>query len=221
MQLTCGEHSLIIDPFLTGNQLAKSTAESIQVQHILITHAHADHVGDALAIARRLHATIICNFDLALILQHEAPDVNFRDMQIGGKMITPFGRVKMTIAHHGSTYESDPPQSAGPSTGFVVTLGGMHIYHAGDTGLFLDMKLIGELDPIDLACLPIGDLYTMGIDDAAHAVSFLNPRYVLPIHYNTFPVIQADVSEFEKRSQAKCPSAVVWPMKPGEIRTLS
>jgi L-ascorbate metabolism protein UlaG (beta-lactamase superfamily) len=132
-------------------------------------------------------------------------------MHIGGAHAFDFGRVKLTIAHHGGG-GPDPARYTGPAVGFLITLGGKIVYHPGDTGLFYDMKLIGELNPIELAFLPIGDNYTMGIEDAVRAVEFLRPRRVVPMHYDTFPVTAADPQAFA----AQVREAQVVVLRPGE-----
>lgn len=192
--LTDGDHRLIIDPFLSGNEKAAVKPEEIEVDHVLVSHGHGDHVGDAISIAKRCGATIIANYELANLCAKEG--VNVHPMHIGGAHEFPFGRVKLTIAHHGGGYGEDASVYTGPPVGFLITLGGKVIYHPGDTGLFLDMQLIGEMNQIELAFLPIGDNFTMGIDDAVKAVQFLRPRRVVPIHYDTFDVIKADPNEF-------------------------
>jgi L-ascorbate metabolism protein UlaG (beta-lactamase superfamily) len=120
-------------------------------------------------------------------------------MHIGGSHAFDFGRVKLTIAHHGGGYGPDASRYTGPPVGFLVTIGGKVIYHPGDTGLFYDMKLIGEMNKIDLAFLPIGDNFTMGIDDAVKAAEFLQAKQVVPFHYDTWPLIEANPDEFAKR----------------------
>jgi len=192
--LTEGDHRLIIDPFLTGNDKATVRPEEIEVDHVLLTHGHGDHVGDAISIAKRCGATIIANYELALRCAKEG--VNVHPMHIGGAHDFPFGRVKLTIAHHGGGFGEDASIYTGPPVGFLVTIGGKTVYHPGDTGLFLDMQLIGEMNQIELAFLPIGDNFTMGIDDAVKAVELLRPRRVVPMHYDTFDVIKADPNEF-------------------------
>jgi L-ascorbate metabolism protein UlaG (beta-lactamase superfamily) len=207
--LTQGSHKLIIDPFLSGNPLAPVTSQEVDVTHILVTHGHGDHVGDALAIAKRTGATIISNFELASLCQKKG--ANAHPMHVGGAHQFEFGRVKLTIAHHGGGYGDDLIYT-GPPVGFLVTLGGKTVYHPGDTGLFYDMKLIGDMNEIDLAFLPIGDNFTMGIDDAVKAVEFLRPKVVVPIHFNTFPLIAAGPDEFAKK--VKGTRVVI--LKPGD-----
>ncbi|RKX27156.1 MAG: metal-dependent hydrolase [Candidatus Zixiibacteriota bacterium] len=209
--LSEGTHKLIIDPFLTGNPQAAAKPDEIEAGHVLVTHGHGDHVGDAVAIAKKNSATIIANFELANLCGKEGAE--FHPMHIGGGHDFDFGRVKMTIAHHGGGYGEDASRYTGPPVGFLVTIGGKTVYHAGDTGLFYDMKLIGEMNKIDLAFLPIGDNFTMGIDDAVKAVEFLRPARVVPIHYDTFPVIEADPNEFAKKVGKLAEVAI---LKPGD-----
>ncbi len=195
--LTDGTNNLIIDPFLTGNDLAAAKPGEIKADFVLISHGHGDHVGDGVDIAKHNNATVIANYELANLLGGEGCTVH--PMHIGGAHEFPFGRVKLTIAHHGGGYGPDASRYTGPPVGFLVTIGGKTVYHPGDTGLFYDMKLIGEMNSIDLAFLPIGDNFTMGIDDAVKAVEFLNPKKVVPMHYDTFDIIAADPNEFVKR----------------------
>ncbi len=194
---------LIIDPFLTGNPMAAVKAEDVRVDWVLLTHGHGDHLGDSISIAKRNNATIIAPFELATYCQNN--DCKVHPMHIGGGYNFPFGRVKLTIAHHGSAADlgGDALAYMGNPCGFVVTIGGKNIYHAGDTGLFLDMQLIGEMTPLDVALLPIGDNFTMGVDDAVKATELLKPKLVIPMHYNTFDVIKADPQEFKQKAEAK------------------
>ncbi len=188
---------LIFDPFISGNPLAPIQPDEIEVDYVLLTHGHGDHFGDGLEIAKRNNAVIIAPFELAMACGKQGAEVH--PMHIGGSFQFPFGRVKLTIAHHGSGADlgGDTFAYMGNPCGFVVTLDGKTLYHAGDTGLFLDMKLIGELDPLDVALLPIGDNFTMGIDDAVKAVEFLKPKTAVPMHFNTFDLIQADPQNFK------------------------
>ena len=197
-----GDTRLVIDPFLSGNPLAKEKPENIKVQYVLLTHGHGDHLGDGIAIARANHATIIAPFELATACEKKGCQTH--PMHIGGAHEFPFGRVKLTIAHHGSgaDFGGDSLAYMGNPCGFLVTMAGKTVYHAGDTGLFLDMQLIGEMNRIDTALLPIGDNFTMGIDDAVKAVEFLKPGLTIPMHYNTFDVINADANEFKRKVQS-------------------
>lgn len=205
-----GEHKLIIDPFLTDNPQAAAKAEDVEAGWVLVTHGHGDHIGDAVAIAKRNNATIVANFELANMCAKEG--VNVHPMHIGGRFDFDFGWVKLTIAHHGGGHGEDASRYTGPPVGFLINIGGKTLYHPGDTGLFYDMKLIGELNDIALAFLPIGDNFTMGVDDAAKAVEFLQPGIVVPFHYGTWPVIDSDPEKF----RAKVKGSEVIILKPGE-----
>lgn len=211
-QLETDGTTLIIDPFLTGNPKAAKKAEDIHCNYVLITHGHGDHVGDAVTIAKRNNATIIANYEVATYCG--AQGVNAHPMHIGGGHAFPFGKVKLTIAHHGSGLQTDDGQMLymGNPAGLLIQLEGKWVYHAGDTGLFYDMKLIGERTPIDLALLPIGDNFTMGIDDAVQAAEFLQPKTVVPMHYGTFDVIDVDPNEFISKAKAKGLNARLLPV---------
>ncbi|PLX24142.1 MAG: metal-dependent hydrolase [Ignavibacteria bacterium] len=194
-----GTHTVVIDPFLTGNPTAPLAVDSVKAQYVVLTHAHGDHLGDALDIAEKQNALIIAVNELANYASEKG--VNAHNMHIGGAYNFPFGRVKFTIAHHGSS--SPEGLYMGEPAGVVITMGGKTLYHCGDTGLFLDMQLIGERDHIDCMMAPIGDNFTMGIDDAVKAVEFVKPGLAIPIHYNTFPVIAADPQVFAKKVEAQ------------------
>ena len=160
--------------------------------------ARPDHLGDGLDIAKRNDALVIAVDELA---KHAVSQgVRAHNMHIGGAWNFPFGRLKFTIAHHGSA--NSEGMYMGSPAGVVINMGGKTVYHCGDTGLFMDMQLIGELDRIDVMLVPIGDNFTMGINDAARAVEFVNPAVAIPIHYNTFPVIEVDPEEFAKKVRA-------------------
>lgn len=188
-----GENVLIIDPFFTGNPTATMSINDVKPNWIVLTHAHGDHLGDGIELAKAHGATVIAVNELANYVA--ANGCKAHNMHIGGAYHFPFGRVKFTIAHHGSATHDG--QYMGEPAGVVITMGGKNIYHTGDTGLFLDMKLIGELDQINIMLAPIGDNFTMGINDAVQATKFVEPQLVVPMHYNTFPVIQADPEEFK------------------------
>ena len=208
--LTDGKYKLIIDPFITDNPLAPVKANDIDVDYVLLSHGHGDHVGDAFEIAKRCKATVIANFELANLAAKNGCEMH--PMHIGGAHNFDFGRVKLTIAHHGGGYGPDASVYTGPPVGFLITIGGKTVYHPGDTGLFYDMKLIGDMNDIELAFLPIGDNFTMGIDDAAKAVEFLHPKKVVPFHFNTWPVIEVGPEDFKKKVKG---SEVVI-LKPGD-----
>ncbi|HWL54130.1 MAG TPA: metal-dependent hydrolase [Chthoniobacteraceae bacterium] len=193
--LETSRHRLLFDPFLSGNPLATTRPEEVECDFILVTHGHEDHLGDAVAIAKRTGATIISNFETASVCGKQGAKAH--PMQHGGAWQFPFGRVKLTIAHHSSSNETEEGFTyLGNPAGILVTTDGKTIYHAGDTALFLDMKLIGELDSIDVALLPIGDNFTMGPEDAGRAVDFLNAKLAIPMHYNTFDLIKVDPERF-------------------------
>lgn len=189
---------LLIDPFLTGNPVAVERAESLQPDCILVTHGHFDHVGDTVGIAQRTGATVVANYEISEWLGKQG--VTAHGMQPGGTFRFPFGRVKLTAAIHGSALPDG--SNGGIACGIHLFLNdGTRIFDAGDTALFGDMRLIGE-DGIDLACLPIGDNFTMGPDDSIRAVKLLQPRQVMPIHYNTFELINQDAAGWAARVRA-------------------
>ena len=210
-----GGTKMAIDPFLTGNPLAATQADEIEVEWIYLTHGHNDHFGDVLTIAKANNATIIAPFELATYCESKGSQIH--PMHIGGAHEFPFGRLKLTIAHHGSAFieENGTIVYCGNPSGGLITMDGKTLYHAGDTALFYDMKLIGEMNTIDLAALPIGDNFTMGIDDAVTATEYIKPGKVIPIHYNTFDVIKVNPSEFVEKVQAKGFDGQV--MEPGDV----
>jgi L-ascorbate metabolism protein UlaG (beta-lactamase superfamily) len=193
IEIHSGAHRLQIDPFYTGNPLADVPAGKVNPTHILLTHAHGDHVGDTVALAQRTQAPVVANFEMCMYLQKRGVPV-VMPMNHGGSLTFPWGRATMTIAFHTSSF--DDGAYGGQPAGFVVEIGGKTIYHAGDTALFGDMKLLGELFHIDLACLPMGDCYTMGPAMALKAAQFVRAKRILAMHYNTFPPIQQDVGRF-------------------------
>lgn len=198
-QIRDGAHDILIDPFLTHNPLAAAKASELEPTHIIVTHGHGDHLGDTAAIAKRTGCRVISVHEIAEHLGAKGLDT--WGMGAGGGHDFDFGRVSFTLAHHSSSF--DDGSYAGNPVGVVVQMGGATIYHAGDTALFLDMELIGRRFAIDVAMLPIGDNYTMGIDDAVMAVEMLKPKLTIPMHYNTFPPIAADPAELERKLSAK------------------
>ncbi len=209
-----GGATLLIDPFLTDNPLAAVSADEVEADYILVSHAHSDHLGDTVAIARRTGATIVSNHEIATYAGNQG--LTAHGLHIGGGWDFPFGRVKLTIAHHGSCFPDG--SYGGNPCGFLLTIEGKNIYHACDTGLFYDMKLIGE-EGIELAILPIGDNYTMGPKDALRAVKLIEPKVVVPIHYNTFPVVEQDAAAFAQAVEAETKARCVV-LKPGESYSL-
>ena len=199
--LSDGQTTVAVDPFLEGNPNAAVKPGDIRPDYIVVTHAHPDHLGDALTLARDNGATIISTNEVAIYCQGQGCTAH--PLHIGGGFNFPFGRVKLTIAHHGSALpEGGRMVNIGIACGALITMGGKTVYHSGDTGLFLDMKLIGELNHIHAALLPIGDNFTMGLDDAVKAVEFLSPDLAIPMHYDTFDVIKADPEEFAAKVKA-------------------
>jgi L-ascorbate metabolism protein UlaG (beta-lactamase superfamily) len=209
-----GSRSVLIDPFLTGNPKAAASPESLRPTAILVTHAHNDHLGDAIAIAKRSGAAIVSNFEIATFCEQQG--AKSHGMHLGGSHTFDWGWVKLTLAFHGSTYEDEKGMhTLGNPAGVLLRLGEKTLYHAGDTALFGDMALIGRLNKIDLALLPIGDNYTMGPEDALEAVKLLQPATVVPMHYNTFDLIAQDAQKFAERVQAETRARCVV-LEPGQ-----
>jgi L-ascorbate metabolism protein UlaG (beta-lactamase superfamily) len=206
---------LLTDPFVSGNPLSPVKADAIETDYILVSHGHGDHLGDTLDIAKRTGATVISNYEIQTWLVNQGIE-NAHPQHIGGGFDYPWGRVKLTIAQHGSALP-DGSYGGNPS-GFLLYIEGHKIYHACDTGLFYDMKLIGE-EGIDLAILPIGDNFTMGPDDALRAVKLIEPKQVVPIHYDTFDIIKQDPHAWAGRVQEET-AAKVTVMNPGESLSL-
>ncbi|MBS4202608.1 metal-dependent hydrolase [Lederbergia citrea] len=206
--------TILIDPFITGNELTDLKAENENPDIIILTHGHGDHVGDTEAIAKRCNSLVIAPNELATYLSWQG--LNTHPMHIGGAYEFDFGRVKFTPAFHGSAIITDKKEIIymGMPAGVLFMAEGKTIYHAGDTALFSDMKLIGERHPIDLAFLPIGDNFTMGPEDAALAAKFTNAKMVVPIHFDTFPPIKQDPQSFIDLLEDEINGKI---MKPGDL----
>jgi L-ascorbate metabolism protein UlaG (beta-lactamase superfamily) len=204
--IATGGHRLLVDPFLDQNDKAPVKAAAVEADFILQTHAHFDHIADTVAIAKRTGAAVLANFEVTEWLKRQGvAEDKVVAMNPGGAVEQPFGRAKFTIAHHSSSFADG--SYGGVPGGFLLDLNGARIYIAGDTALFLDMKLIG-LGGLDLAILPIGDRYTMGPEDSIEAIKLLNPKRVTPCHYNTWPPINQDAAawaENVKRQTAATP----------------
>jgi L-ascorbate metabolism protein UlaG (beta-lactamase superfamily) len=186
---------IIIDPFLDDNPKSPVKSAEVEADYIILSHAHGDHLGDAFKIAKRCNSLFICVNELAIYCSNKG--FTTHNMHIGGAHQFDFGRVKFTIAHHGSLTPDN--HYGGEAAGILLTIDGKILYHTGDTGLFYDMKLIGEMNKIDYMLLPIGDNFTMGIEDAAKAVEFVKPGTAIPMHYDTFSVIKANPEDFKKK----------------------
>ncbi len=211
--LDSDDHRIIIDPFLEGNPTAAASPQELEVDYILVTHAHGDHLGDAVTLAKSNGAVVISTFEVANLVAEKG--VESHGMHIGGTHQFDFGLVRVVPAFHGSGVPG------GHACGFVVSTPGGTVYHAGDTSIFGDMKLLNGVivDRIDLAFLPIGSNFTMGIDDAVIATEWINPDVVIPMHYNTFPVIEANPEEFREKVESRLATRVVV-LQPGEEFTL-
>jgi L-ascorbate metabolism protein UlaG (beta-lactamase superfamily) len=187
--------TLLFDPFLRNNPQNTVDPDTIDCQYILPSHAHQDHLGDTVEIAARTGATVIATAEVARMCGEKG--VNNHAMHIGGNHLFEFGYVRITPAFHGSGVPG------GHACGFIVNFFGKRIYHTGDTGIFGDMALLGRLEPLDVALLPIGDNFTMGPDDAAEAAGMLNPKAVVPMHYNTWPIINQSPESFKKNVEER------------------
>jgi L-ascorbate metabolism protein UlaG (beta-lactamase superfamily) len=202
---------LLVDPYLSDNPAAETGPESVKADYLLISHGHGDHVGDAVEIAKRTGAMVITNFEIANWM--EAKGLEVHPQHLGGGFEYPFGYLKLTLALHGSALP-DGSYGGNPAGFLLTTKDGEKIYLACDTGLFGDMRLIGE-EGIDLAVLPIGDNFTMGPKDALRAVEFIHPKHVIPVHFNTWELIAQDPDAWAKDVESQTDTKV-HVLEPGE-----
>jgi len=208
------EKKLLIDPFISGNPLAPCSPEELNPDIIAVTHGHRDHLGDTIEIGKRTGCRIISVHEVANYIKSKG--VFAEGMGKGGTVNVEGIKLTMTEALHSSSIDASGFSFDGGSpAGFIIQINGHSIYHAGDTGVFGDMKLIGELYEPELALLPIGDKFTMGIKEATKAVELIQPKIVIPMHYSTFDVIKQDPEEFKRAVEAKVNTKVII-MKPGE-----
>jgi len=211
IEINTGNYAIFVDPFISGNPSCDITKEDVKkCDYIILTHGHGDHYGDTDFLANKFGATVLATFELAVYAEKKGH--NTHQLNLGGGFNFPFGRVKLTQAHHSSS--TPDGNYAGDPAGVLIYAEGKTIYHAGDTSLFEDMKIIGETNKINYALLPIGDNYTMGIDDAVKASVYLRAENIIPIHFDTFDLIKADVEEFSRKIESIGKKCII--MKSGD-----
>jgi L-ascorbate metabolism protein UlaG (beta-lactamase superfamily) len=222
-ELNEGETSVLVDPFLKPkNPAAPATAEEVEPTHIALTHGHADHMADVVAVATRTGAHCVAIVELANWLDSQGADA-VSDPNLGGTVEFDWGWIKLVPAWHTNTipgsdeapFSAEHGISIGTAAGLLINIGGKTVYHAGDTCLFGDMKLIAERNPVDVALLPIGGHFTMDRHDAVVAAEFVAAPTVIPMHYDTFPVIETDVDAYKAEVEEKTSSKVIV-LAPGE-----
>ncbi len=216
-ELSGGDARVVVDPFLApNNPVATVSADDLDATHVLVTHGHADHLADAVAVAAKNDAPTVAIVELANWLGGQGV-ANTVDPSLGGTVEFDWGWARMVQAFHTNT--APDGTAVGQAAGYVISIGGTTIYHAGDTCLFGDMKLIAERTPPDVAMLPIGGHYTMDRHDAATAAGLIGAPTVIPMHYNTFPPIKADAEAFKSDVESKTSSTVVI-LQPGDTHTV-
>jgi L-ascorbate metabolism protein UlaG (beta-lactamase superfamily) len=226
-ELSEGETTVLVDPFLKpNNPAAVASAEEVEPTHIAISHGHADHMADAVPVAKRTGAHCVAVVEIAKWLEGHGVE-NVSDPNLGGTVEFDWGWVKLVPAWHTSTIAGSAETPFSPTTGTVIgtaaglliSIGGTTVYHAGDTCLFSDMKLIAQRNRIDVAMLPVGGHYTMDRSDGVVAAEFVGASTVIPMHYDTFPAIEIDSGAFKAEVESKTSSRVVL-LKPGETTTV-
>ncbi len=226
-ELSEGGTTVLVDPFLKpNNPVAVATAEEIDPTHIVLSHGHADHVADAVAVAKRTGAHCVAIVELANWLEGQGVE-NVSDPNFGGTIEFDWGYISLVPAWHTNTipgseeapYSAEHGVAIGPAAGLVIKIGETTVYHAGDTCLFGDMKLIAQRSDVDVALLPIGGHYTMDRRDAVVAAEFVGAATVIPMHYDTFPPIETDSGAFKAEVEEKTSSRVVL-LKPGETHSV-
>ena len=214
IQLTDGDTTVLVDPFLTGNPKAAVTADEVEATAILLTHGHVDHLGDTVAIAKRTGATVQAITEIAREIGEEGIEVF--DTNLGGKHDYAWGSARLVPAWHTSTTPSGTVSAPG---GLVIELGGKRVYHVGDTALFSDLQLVKRYGRINVALVPIGGHYTMDRFDAVTAAEWIGADLVVPVHYDTFPPIETDAAAF-KQDVEHAGFAQVTLLAPGESVSL-
>lgn len=195
--------NVLTDPFLSESPVRNNLNCDVKADYILVSHGHPDHLGDTVNLASKYNSRVVSIFEVATYLSKKGVE-NIAPMNIGGKLNTEFGYVKMCQAVHSSSImEGDERIYGGIAAGFIINFFEKIIYFAGDTALFYDMKLIGDLNKIDVAFLPVGGNFTMDVDEALYALDLIKPKMVIPMHYNTWPVINADIEKFLKGAETK------------------
>jgi L-ascorbate metabolism protein UlaG (beta-lactamase superfamily) len=208
-EISIGGRTMLIDPFLTGNPRAAVSAAEIQKADVVcVTHDHHDHLGDSIELCRRLKATFVGIYELGIYAQAEGVD-DVVAMNIGATVEIKGFKISMVPALHSA--------GRGSPVGFVVESGGIKLYHAGDTALFGDMRVIGRLYSPDVALLPIGGYYTMGPEEAVEAARFILPKVVIPMHYLTFPVLEQSAEKFVRLLAERAPYIRAVVLRLGEI----
>jgi L-ascorbate metabolism protein UlaG (beta-lactamase superfamily) len=226
-ELSEGETTVLVDPFLKpNNPVAVHTAEEVNPTHIALSHGHVDHMADAVPVAKRTGAECVAIVELAHWLEAQGVE-SVKDPNFGGTVSYDWGYVSLVPAWHTNTIpgSGEDPFSAetgvvvGPAAGLVIKVGETTVYHAGDTCLFGDMKLIAERSDVDVFLVPIGGHYTMDRRDAVVACQFVGAKTVIPMHYDTFPAIETDAEAFKSDVEAQTSSQVVV-LGPGQTHTV-